>query len=136
MMSGIWPGKTGLIPDNWPCSGHEGCPEHGQGGLGDLIPHVCNFADDTTLYACDIELQNVLHDLEDNALITAIIWFENNYMKLNQSKCHLLTNGSTEHLWVKVGDEMIWESQTEKLLGMSVDKDPNFNSHLKSLSKK
>ena len=41
---------------------------------------VCNFADDTTLYACDIELQNVLHDLEDNAL-TAIRWFENNYMK-------------------------------------------------------
>ena len=33
---------------------------------------VWNFADDTTLYACDIELQNVLHDLEDNAL-TAII---------------------------------------------------------------
>ena len=96
---------------------------------------VCNFADDTTLYACDIELQNVLHDLEDNAL-TAIIWFENNYMKLNQSKCHFLTNGSTEHLWVKVGNEMIWESQSEKLLGMSVDKDLNFNSHLKSLCKK
>ena len=33
--------------------------------------HVCNFADDTTLYACDIELQKVLHDLEDNSL-TAI----------------------------------------------------------------
>ena len=61
---------------------------------------VCNFADDTTLYACDIELQNVLHDLEDNSL-TAILWFENNYMKLNQSKCHFLTSGSTEHLWVK-----------------------------------
>ena len=37
--------------------------------------------------------------LEDNAL-TAIIWFENNHMKLNTSKCHFLTNGSTEHLWV------------------------------------
>ena len=80
----------------------------------------------------DIELQNVLRDLEDNAL-TAILWFENNYMKLNQSKCHFLTSGSTEHLWVTVGNEMIWESQSEKLLGMSVDKDLNFNSHLKSL---
>ena len=76
-----------------------------------------------------------MHDLEDNAL-TAIIWFENNYMKLNESKCHFLTNGSTEQLWVKVGNEMIWESQSEKLLGMSVDKDLNFNSHLKSLCKK
>ena len=97
--------------------------------------HVCNFADDTTLNACDIELQNVLHDLEDNAL-TAIIWFENNYMKLNQSKCHFLTSGSNEHLWVKVGNEMIWESQFEKLLGMTVDKDLNFNAHLKALCKK
>ena len=97
--------------------------------------NLCNFADDTTLYACDIELQKVLHDLEDNAL-TAIMWFENNYMKLNQCKCHFLTNGSTEHLWVRVGNEMIWESQSEKLLGMSVDKDLNFNLHLKSLCKK
>ena len=97
--------------------------------------HVCNFADDTTLNACDIELKNILSELEDNAL-TAILWFENNYMKLNQSKCHFLTCGSTEHLWVKVGNEMIWESQAEKLLGMTVDKNLNFNLHLKALCKK
>ena len=30
--------------------------------------HVCNFADDTTLNACGLELQNVLHELEDNSL--------------------------------------------------------------------
>ena len=97
--------------------------------------HVCNFADDTTLNACDMELQNILNELEDNAL-TAIQWFENNYMKLNQSKCHFLTSGSTEHLWIKVGNEVIWESQAEKLLGMTVDKNLNFNSHLEILCKK
>ena len=97
--------------------------------------HVCNFADDTTLNACDLELKNVLHDLEDNSL-TAILWFENNYMKLNQSKCHFLTSGSTEHLWVKVGNELIWESQFEKLLGVTIDKDLNFTMHLKALCKK
>ena len=108
--------------------------------LNDLLfqladTHVCNFADDTTLNACDIELQNVLHELEDNTL-TAIIWFENNYMKLNQSKCHFLTCGSSEHLWVKVGNEVIWESQSEKLLGMTVDKNLDFELHLKTLCKK
>ena len=97
--------------------------------------HVCNFADDTTLNACDIELKSILNELEDNAL-TAILWFENNYMKLNQSKCHFLTCGSTEHLWVKVGNDVIWESQAEKLLGMTVDKNLNFNLHLKTLCKK
>ena len=96
---------------------------------------VCNFADDTTLYACDVTLENVLCQLEDNAY-TAILWFENNYMKLNQSKCHFLVNGSPEHLWVKVGEERIWESQSEKLLGMMVDKNLSFESHLKILCQK
>jgi hypothetical protein len=106
--------------------------------LNDLfyqLNSVCNFADDTTLYACDMDLENVLSQLEDNAL-TAIIWFENNYMKLNQSKCHFLTSGSTEHLWIKVGNERIWESQSEKLLGMMVDKNLFFDTHLKILCKK
>ena len=97
--------------------------------------HVCNFADDTTLNACDMELPNILNELEDNAF-TAILWFDNNYMKLNQSKCHFLTSGSTEHLWVRVGNEVIWESQYEKLLGMTVDKNLNFNMHLKTLCSK
>ena len=69
--------------------------------------HVCNFADDTTLTACNVKMNDLLHELEDNTL-SAIIWFENNYMKLNQSKCHFLTCGSPEHLWVRVGDEKIW----------------------------
>ena len=96
---------------------------------------VCNFADDTTLYACDTELDTVLNQLEDNAH-TAILWFENNYMKLNQSKCHFLFSGSPEHLWIKVGRERIWESQYEKLLGMIVDKNLSFETHLKTLCKK
>ena len=106
--------------------------------LNDLfyqLVDVCNFADDTTLYACDVKLENVLNQLEDNAL-SAILWFENNYMKLNQSKCHFLTSGSPEHLWVKVGSERIWESQTEKLLGITMDKNLFFESHLNILCKK
>ena len=42
--------------------------------------HVCNFADDTTLTACNIRMKDLLHELEDNTL-SAIIWFENNCMK-------------------------------------------------------
>ena len=100
-----------------------------------VLADVCNFADDTTLYACDMNLESVLSQLEDNAY-TAISWFENNYMKLNQSKCHFLASGSTEHLWIKVGEEKIWESQSEKLLGVIVDKDLTFETHLKTLCKK
>ena len=97
--------------------------------------HVCNFADDTTLTACNVRMEDLLHELEDNTL-SAIIWFENNYMKLNQSKCHFLTCGSQEHLWIRVGDERIWESQCEKLLGLIVDKKLSFDTHLRALCKK
>ena len=104
----------------------------------DSDSHVCNFADDTTLTACCAEIKDMLKKLEEDTL-SAIIWFENNYMKLNQSKCHFITCGvpcTDEHLWLKVGDEIIWESQSEKLLGVMIDKRLNFNEHLRKLCKK
>ena len=97
--------------------------------------HVCNFADDTTLSVCTAKIEDLIHELEDNTL-SAILWFEYNYMKLNQSKCHFRTCGALEHLWMKVGDAVIWESESEKLLGMTVDKMLTFNLHLKNLCKK
>ena len=101
-----------------------------------LNSHVCNFADDTSLSDCDISLEDLLRDLENDTL-SAIMWFENNYMKLNHGKCHFVISGNiNEHLWIKVGDEMIWESADEKLLGMIIDKRLNFNKHLTLLCKK
>ena len=98
--------------------------------------HACNFADDTSLSAFGIELEQLLHNLEYDTL-SAIVWFDDNYMKLNKDKCHFLISGNiTEHLWAKVGDELIWESTEEKLLGVIIDKDLNFNSHLSTLCKK
>ena len=65
------------------------------------------------------------------------MWFDNNYMKLNKDKCHfIVSNNITEHLCATVGDELIWESCEEKLLGVIIDKNLNFNSHLTTLCKK
>ena len=59
---------------------------------------VCNFADDTTHFVCDENLYSVATRLEHDSL-EAIIWFENNYMKLNTEKCHLLISGNkSEHI--------------------------------------
>ena len=36
----------------------------------------------------------------------AIEWFENNNMKLNQDKCHLLVSGyKNENVWANIGKE-------------------------------
>ncbi len=98
--------------------------------------HTCNFADDNTLNAFSKSLEDLLHNLEDDTL-SAIIWFEENFMKLNEDKCHFLIAGiMNEHLFAKVGDKLIWESMEEKLLGVTIDKNLKFNSHLSSLCKK
>ena len=47
--------------------------------------NVCNFAEDTTFYACDKYLNSLINRLEHDSYL-AIEWFENNSMKLNQDK--------------------------------------------------
>ena len=81
---------------------------------------VCNYADDTTFHACDQNLHTLIQRLEHDSLL-AIEWVEENYMKLNEDKCHLLISGHKyEHVSAKIGNSRIWESQHEKLLGVTI----------------
>ena len=67
------------------------------------------------------------------------MWFDNIYMELNKDamQCNFIVSSNiTEHLWAKVGDELIWERCEEKLLGVIIVKNFNFNSHLTTLCKK
>ena len=58
-------------------------------------------------------------------------------MKFNKNKCHLLVSGHKyENVWVKMGDEKIWESAKQKLLGIEIGKNLNFDDHVISLYKK
>ena len=67
--------------------------------------------------------------LEHDARI-AIEWFESNYMKLNEDKCHFLISGNkSEHLFVNVGPYKIWESNSVKILGITVEASLKFNIH-------
>ena len=85
---------------------------------------------------CNTDLPTLLHNLESDAA-SAISWFDANYMKLNQSKCHfLIASGSSEHMWIKVGDQVIWELSQEKLLGITIDKNLKFDQHVINLCKK
>ena len=79
---------------------------------------VCNYADDTTLYDCNKELNVLTNNLEHDSAI-AIEWFEWNYMKLNTDKCKLIVVGHKDHkVKIKVGNSIIEESEEVKLLGV------------------
>ena len=67
---------------------------------------VCNFADDTTLLVGHKNPTELLEKLQRNSESSSH-WFEDNYMKLNTSKCHLLISGhKCEYQWAQIGKDM------------------------------
>ena len=90
---------------------------------------LCNFADDNTLYACDISLKILIDKLESSATLV-IDWFNYNYMKLNDSKCNLLVCDNKEEVIIaKIGNALITESHEVKLLGAIINRDLSFKKH-------
>ena len=99
---------------------------------------VCNLADDTTPYACDKDLPTLLQNLESD-ISSVMDWFQANFMMLNAAKCHFLLSGPknvVEHTYVNVGEQIIWESLKEKLLGLTLEKNLKFQDHVHSMIKK
>ena len=67
----------------------------------------------------------------------AIRWFENNYMKLNADKCHLIVSSyKNERVWANVGKDLIWESNDIKPLGVTSDRDLKLDKHVVKLCSK
>ena len=101
-----------------------------------LSCEACNFADDTTPFVSDLNLEIVLEKLEENAKICND-WFDNNYMKMNPDKSHLLVSGNkSEHMWAKVGEDTIWETNEVKLLGVNIDNNLKFDKHTEYICQK
>ena len=98
---------------------------------------ICNYADDTTLYACGPNIETVVTHLENDALkITE--WFPNNFMKLNEDKCHLMIFGEkgNDEISIKIGEACIKENTKGNLLGITFDQSLSFKQHVKNLCKK
>ena len=52
-----------------------------------------NYADDTTPYTCDLQMEKVIKTLEKNAE-KLFQWFFYNFLNANPEKCHFLANNS------------------------------------------
>ena len=86
------------------------------------LTDVCNCEEDTTFHACYSSLEDLVNRLEHDASL-AVAWFDCNYMKLNQNKCHLIISShKSEAIWTKIGQTKIWESKKQKLLGVTIDR--------------
>jgi len=80
---------------------------------------ICNYADDTTLFASDRGINRVISRLEIDSAVSSK-WFYDIYMNLNEEKCHLITLGTNhaDAISIKIGSSTIHESNQEKLLGV------------------
>ena len=97
---------------------------------------VCNYADDNTLYTCDMSLDTLMNKLK-SAANNALDWFRSNGMKLNSSKCKLLVCGHKfESMICKIENAQVIETHIVKLLGIQIDTELTFNSQIKTLCKK
>ena len=68
--------------------------------------------------------------LEHDSML-AIYWFESDYMKLNNEKCHLLLSDyQPEVMWANLGQSQVWESKEQKLFGVIIDSGIKFHNYI------
>ena len=82
-------------------------------------------------FACDSDICDLIKRLEHDSSL-AIEWFESNYMKLNEDKCHFIISGYKHEMFAKIGESRIWK----KLLGVTIDKNLKFKEHILNQYKK
>lgn len=95
--------------------------------------HVFNYADDNTLSFSHKNPNIVKENLELTCKI-AIEWFRHNYMKVNAEKFQfMILNRNSENVCLNLNGNMISATKEIKLLGVTIDRDMCFNSHIQKL---
>ena len=100
----------------------------------DIDIDLANYADHTTPYVYDLELDKVIKSLEKN-IDKLFDWFSDNILKANPDKYHLLINAD-ENVASKIKNQTITNSSTEKLLGILFNNKFDFDEHATSLCRK
>ena len=95
---------------------------------------IASYADDNTTYVIADNIDRVIKSLEEASEIL-FKWFNDNLMRINADKCHLLvsTNNTAK---IKIGNFDITNSKSEKLLGVKFDYKLSFDDHISELCKK
>ena len=102
-----------------------------------LLPNfdIANYADDNTPYSANNNTVDILSNLKLQSNILNK-WFKDHYMKASPGKYHLLFSATEETNTLNIEDVCINTSKCEKLLGVNIDSNLNFETHVQSLRKK
>ena len=97
--------------------------------------HIANYADDCSPFEFSGSIDEVIYKLKEDSL-TLIEWYNNNYLKPNSDKWHLLLSDVNNNLNNVIENDHISNSSSEKILGIYFDNKLNFNTYLDTLCKK
>ena len=85
-----------------------------------------------TLYKIILRL---LNNLQSDSH-TLLMWFDNNFLKLNADKCKLLVTKHEDDVSITLDKELIKGNKTVKLLGIEIDNKLDFKEHISNIYKK
>ena len=95
---------------------------------------IASYADDRTIYTVKENKESVINALEASSL-PLYTWFNNNFMKANSDKSHILLSCSEPSTALIDGSST--ESNTKEiLLGITIDRDLKFDEHINNFCKK
>ena len=95
---------------------------------------IANYADDSTPYSAKENNELVINDLENCSSIL-FNWLKENSMKINTDKSHLLMSGDKQNI-AKIDEYYIKSENQKELLGVLIDSNLTFVSHINNLCKK
>ena len=79
-------------------------------------------------------MNSVTTKLEEDSVLL-IDWINNNYMKANPKKFHILLSDKDDNLAINVDKQKIFNRGSEKLLGITIDSKLSFDEHVNKLCK-
>ena len=95
---------------------------------------IASYADENTPYVIADDINGVIKSIEQTSK-PLFEWFENNLLKSNADKCHLLVS-SSDAVNLTVSEYDIKNSKCEKLLGVKFDNKLTFEKHISDICRK
>ena len=95
---------------------------------------IANYAEDSTPYNADKNVESAVNNLEHLSSIL-FKWLNNNYMKVNTGKSHLLVSGNVRSK-AKIDNNYIESEKEQVLLGITINSNHTFENHIDNICKK
>ena len=103
----------------------------------EMESEICNFADDTIIYACDTSIEAVVIRLEGD-VYRLIKWITDKGMKANPSKFQIMFLGRKDmsKLCLNINGNLIPSSNQVMLLGINNHNSLKFEAHIKNYARR